>query len=341
MSARIIVVDPLAPDPALLREAAAVLAAGGLAAFPTETVYGLGALALDPAAVGRIFAAKGRPATNPAIVHVARIEQARELAAEWPEAAARLAARFWPGPLTLVAPKTPVVPDVVTGGGPTVALRIPSHAVALGLLRAVDAPIAAPSANRSEQVSATRAEHVLKSLGERIDLVLDAGPTPGGIESTVVDVSVDPPRLLRPGLVSAAELRRFLGALQEGPAGQDVSTRVPQPSPGMRRRHYAPRASLTLAADERAAERLAAAWAAEGKAVGWLALATGDDGPGVMRLAMPAEAAAYAAALYHVLHELDALAVERIVVTLPPAGAEWQAIHDRLARAAAPASEER
>src|SRR5437660_12869477 len=178
-------------EPAAIAEAAAVLRRGGLVAFPTETVYGLGGNALDPAAVARIFAAKGRPATNPVIVHVADAAGVPLVAAAWPDPAARLAARFWPGPLTLVLPRRPEVPDVVTAAGPTVAVRVPAHPVARALLRAAGVPVAAPSANRSSELSPTTAEHVLRGLGGRIDLILDAGPCPGGIESTVLDLTSD------------------------------------------------------------------------------------------------------------------------------------------------------
>ncbi|HZY90824.1 MAG TPA: L-threonylcarbamoyladenylate synthase, partial [Gemmataceae bacterium] len=177
MQTEVLAIDPNAPDPAVIARAAAALRAGGLVAFPTETVYGLGANALDAAAVDRIFAAKGRPAHNPLIVHVADEAAARAVAGEWPATASRLAARFWPGPLTLVVPKAAAVPAVVTAGGPTVAVRVSAHPVALALLRAAGVPVAAPSANRSAQLSPTRAEHILRGLAGRIDLVLDGGPT--------------------------------------------------------------------------------------------------------------------------------------------------------------------
>src|SRR5262245_49228077 len=179
MSCVTLPVDPRAPDDASIARAAAVLRAGGLVALPTETVYGLGASALDAAAVAKIFAAKGRPARNPLIVHVPDVASARALVEDWPETADRLAERFWPGPLTLVLRRRPLVPDAVTAGGPTVAIRVPAHPVALALLHACGFPLAAPSANRSSRLSPTRAEHVLGDLADRIDLVLDAGPTPG------------------------------------------------------------------------------------------------------------------------------------------------------------------
>src|SRR5262249_11514941 len=224
-------------------QAAEILRRGGLVAFPPESVYGLGAHALDREAVERIFAAKGRPATNPLIVHAADESAARALARAWPDAAMRLAQRFWPGPLTLVVPKAEAVPDIVTAGGTTVALRVPVHPVALALLREAGIPLAAPSANRSTQVSPTRAEHVLRGLDGRIDVLLDAGPTPGGIESTVLDVTTSPPRLLRPGLVTPREIEAIIGPIEfaqsmKAEAGQ------PQRSPGISGKHYAPRTPL-------------------------------------------------------------------------------------------------
>ena len=213
MQTEVVVVDAQAPQADRIARAAAVLRCGGLVAFPTETVYGLGALALDAGAVGRIFAAKGRPTNNPVIVHVADIAAAVEIAAAWPDAAELLARRFWPGPLTLVVPRGDAVPDIATAGGSTVAIRVPVHPVALALLRAVAAPVAAPSANRSSELSPTRAGHVLRGLDGRIDMVLDGGPTTGGIESTVLNVTTSPPRLLRPGLIGPAELEAVIGPI--------------------------------------------------------------------------------------------------------------------------------
>lgn len=197
MSARITL-----PDDAALAEAAERLRAGELVAFPTETVYGLGANALDANAVAKIYAAKGRPATNPIIVHVASVEQAKTLVKTWPAIADELAAQHWPGPLTLVLEKADHIPDIVTAGGRTVGIRIPNHPVALELLRRAGVPVAAPSANRSEEVSPTQAKHVADSLGAFVDdlLILDGGACGVGIESTVLDVTCDPPRVLRPGM---------------------------------------------------------------------------------------------------------------------------------------------
>jgi L-threonylcarbamoyladenylate synthase len=327
----LVAVDPLHPQAERIAQAAAVLRAGGLVAFPTETVYGLGAHALDAAAVGRIFAAKGRPAHNPLIVHVAAAADVGKVAADWPASAARLAERFWPGPLTLVLPKKAQVPDVVTAGGPTVAVRVPAHPVALALLEAAGVPVAAPSANRSSRLSPTRAAHVLRDLEGRIDLVLDGGPCAGGIESTVLDLTADPPRLLRPGLVSLAELEATLGPLAL-PAGVTEGSALP--SPGMLSRHYAPRTPLECVAGggrERVEELCR-----QGCRVGWvpwgLPLATPS---GVVVRTLRADPAGYAAGLYAALHDLDAAGLDRIVVGLPPDTVEWQAVRDRLRRASA------
>ena len=225
--------------------AAALLAAGRLVAFPTETVYGLGAHALDTAAVARVFDAKERPHFDPLIVHVAEPQQAVRLTSSFPPFAQRLAEQFWPGPLTLVLPKSDVVPDLVTAGLPNVALRVPSHPVAQSLLRQSGLPIAAPSANRFGQISPTSAAHVASQLGDRIDYILEGGDCDVGLESTVLYLVTDPPMLLRPGGVTQEELEAVIGPL-------DVITQTtggdnqPQASPGLLARHYAPRTPLRL-----------------------------------------------------------------------------------------------
>jgi L-threonylcarbamoyladenylate synthase len=313
-------------------KAADVLRRGGLVAFPTETVYGLGANALDPAAVERIFVAKGRPAVNPIIVHVAGIEQVSLVAADWPATAARLAERFWPGPLTLVLPKTAAVPDVVTAGGPAVGVRVPAHPVALALLRAAGVPLAAPSANRSTELSPTTAEHVRRGLAGRIDLILDGGPTTGGIESTVLDVTTDPPRLLRPGLVTRHEIEAVIGPIAGLRTPVADAPGSPLPSPGMMAKHYAPRAPLELADGD--GRLRVEALTRSGRRVGWLIWSKADGVDGAVRITMPSDLKSYAASLYAALHELDAAGVERIIVARPPDGDDWLAIHDRLRRAA-------
>jgi L-threonylcarbamoyladenylate synthase len=334
MRTEVIPISPDHPEPEAIARAAAVLRAGGLVAFPTETVYGLGANALDAAAVGRIFAAKGRPANNPLIVHISGPEKATEVVAVWPELAARLAERFWPGPLTLVLPKHPDVPDVITAGGPTVAVRVPAHPVALALMRAAGTPLAAPSANRSTRLSPTRAEHVLRGLDGRIDLVLDAGPTAGGLESTVLDLTTVPPRLLRPGLVAPDAIEEVIGPITRA-AAKATPAATPLPSPGMLARHYAPSVALECVSGD-GRERVEEL-RREGLRIGWLTFAapTGREDAGVPTKIMPLDPAAYAARLYAALHELDAAGVDRIVVELPPDGDEWLAARDRLRRASA------
>ncbi len=329
-----------------MARAAAVLRSGGLVAFPTETVYGLGANALDAAATSQIFVAKGRPSHNPLIVHLADATEIDQVAACWPEAAARLAARFWPGPLTLVVQKRPAVPDVVTAGGPTVAVRIPAHPVAQALLKAARIPIAAPSANASNHISATRAEHVLKGLGGRIPLILDGGPTAGGLESTVLDVTCNPPRLLRPGLVSPSEIEAVVGKIAVGPAStceqiplapesEDAAKAVVR-SPGMLARHYAPSVPLECVPAEDLS-RLEAL-RREHRRIGWLSFGPAPSGScGLSIIEMPTQPDGYAAHLYAALHSLESAGVERIVVSLPPDAEPWLAVRDRLQRASVPA----
>jgi L-threonylcarbamoyladenylate synthase len=334
MPTEVLPVNAERPEPEVIARAAEVLRRGGLVAFPTETVYGLGADARNRTAVARIFTAKGRPAVNPLIVHVARWEQALQLAAAWPDTADRLAQRFWPGPLTLVLPRRDVLPETVTAGGPTVAIRVPAHPVALALLRAAVLPVAAPSANRSTNVSPTRAEHVLRGLDGRFDLLLDGGPTAGGLESTVVDVTTTPPRLLRPGLVSPGDLEAVIGPIRRPDDPQAMANPASAlPSPGMLRRHYAPRALLECMPGDggQRVEELVQ----QGLRVGWLTFdaAAGQERPEVIALRMPREPAAYAAQLYAALHALDDAGVERIVAALPPSGDDWLAVQDRLRRA--------
>jgi L-threonylcarbamoyladenylate synthase len=338
MKTVVIPLDSAAPDKEALAEAARVLRRGGLVAFPTETVYGLGAHALDAAAAARIFAAKGRPANNPLIVHLADAAGVQQVVANWPEPAERLVKRFWPGPLTLVLPRRDTVPDVVTAKGPTVAVRVPAHPVAQALLRTADVPIAAPSANRSTELSPTRAEHVLRSLDGRIEMLLDGGPTSGGIESTVLDLTTTPPRLLRPGPISIAELEAEIGTVARV-CSSTVAARNglhPLPSPGMMPRHYAPRTPLECIETGKEPECLASLLRAK-RRIGWVTFA----GPGerivpaeVHLRVLPSDPVGYAAQLYAVLHELDVAGLDRILVTLPPDTEDWLAVRDRLRRAA-------
>jgi len=341
MRCDVVSIDSTSPDSKAIQHAAQILCSGGLVAFPTETVYGLGANALDPNAVAKIFTAKGRPATNPIIVHVAAIDDAKKLVSAWPPIADTLTQRFWPGPLTLVLPKQTHVPDIVTASGPTIALRIPAHSVALALLRACNLPLAAPSANRSTELSPTTADHVLRSLADAIDLILDAGPTAGGLESTVLDVTTDPPRLLRPGLVTVAQIEAIIGSitwrrdsdLADEPTSARSESRCHEAarSPGQMAKHYAPRTPLEVASKSRAR---AASLASQGLRVGWLTHHDNGEESSVLRILMPADPVSYAARLYAALHQLDEAWLDRIVVEAPPTGDDWLAIHDRLNRAA-------
>jgi L-threonylcarbamoyladenylate synthase len=304
-----------------MEHAAALIRAGKLVAFPTETVYGLGANALDEDAVARIFDAKGRPRTSPLIVHVDSIEMARALAARWPDSAEILARRYWPGPLTLVVPKHVVgqtgnlgrvdnppiaIPDIVTAGLPTVGLRMPAHPLALELIRAAGVPIAAPSANRFTELSPTAAAHVPEELA---DYLLDGGPARIGIESTVLSL-VEEPTLLRAGVIPLPDIEALIGPVKiAAPPGAG-----PHASPGMHRRHYRPRTPLLLLAPGECPPQGNGVWLRPGRE-------------------MPADAAAFAAALYDTLHRLDAQNLDWIAVVRPPDTPEWAGVLDRLRRA--------
>lgn len=335
---RIANVDPLNPDHAIIGEAAATLRDGGLVAFPTETVYGLGADGLSAAAVARIYAAKERPARNPLIQHVADVAGAQRIVAAWPAAAAALADAFWPGPLTMVLPKQPIVPDESTAGLAAVGVRIPSHPVALALLRAFGGPIAAPSANRYTELSPTSAAHVARSLGERVDLILDGGPTSVGIESTVVDLTGVLPRILRPGTIPPDHIAAVVGGLDLTPIA--VSQGEGHLSPGLSDRHYAPRAQLVLvdAGDADAAMRAQARLAAEqarGGTVGIISFG-GLALRGDVAIAYPRVADDCARRLYATLHDLDDEGCTLLFVESPPKGGEWNGVRDRLQRASIP-----
>jgi L-threonylcarbamoyladenylate synthase len=290
-----------------LEHAAALIRDGRLVAFPTETVYGLGANAFDAVAVERIFAAKRRPHTSPLIVHVDSIEMARRLAARWPEAAEILAGHYWPGPLTLVVPKVAQIPDVVTAGLATVGLRMPAHPLALGLIRAAGVPIAGPSANRFTELSPTAAAHIPEELA---DYVLDGGPARVGIESTVLSL-VEAPLLLRPGVIPLPEIEALIGPVAV--AGGPVEG--PHASPGMHARHYRPATPLFLLGPGDAPPPGRGAWLRIGRE-------------------MPAAPGEYAAALYGTLHRLDQSGLDWIAVETPPDAPEWAGVRDRLSRAA-------
>jgi len=322
--------DPPAGDDPALREAVRLLRAGRLVAFPTETVYGLGADATSVAAVESIYAAKGRPADNPCIVHIADAAALRDVVAAVPDAARALAERFWPGPLTLVLPATERLRRSVTRGLDTVAVRVPDHGIALALLARVGVPLVAPSANRSGRPSPTRAAHVLADLGGRIDAVLDGGACRVGIESTVLDLAHDEPALLRPGAIGVAAIEQALGA----PVVSGRRSALAR-SPGTRYRHYAPDATLVLLRDEAAvaAGRGLVSDFAQEYATAWLATRTAppDVPPGVTVLDRR-DPGALEHALYDDLRALDDQGVALVFVEAPCAGA---AALDRLERASA------
>ncbi len=345
METKIWRVDPQAPDPALIAEAAQAILSGQLVAFPTETVYGLGANAFDRQAVKRIFTAKGRPAQDPLIVHLASEELLSQVAAEIPPLAERLIEHFWPGPLTLVLPKQARVLDEITAGLPTVAVRVPAHAVALGLLRAAGVPLVAPSANRFGHVSPTTAQHVLEDLGGLIEGILDGGATNVGVESTVLDLTCSPPRLLRPGGISLEALQAQIGEVlyktQLANAG-DVFTA--QRSPGLLAKHYAPRAELWLFSGkkEQALEKMrqtAEQCSQSGRQVGVLVSDEDRDWFSDLPLVVYCLGSErwldeMAKNLYTALRLLDQQGIELILAREVEASGLGLAIRDRLRRAA-------
>lgn len=328
----VILVDRNKPDERAIARAVAVLLSGGLVAFPTETVYGLGALALDPKGLARIFAAKGRPTHHPLIAHVTGIAQAKTLIEPWPKLAELLATAYWPGPLTLIGNRSSIVPPELTGGHPSVAVRAPAHPVALALIEAVGAPLAAPSANKYQGISPTSAAHVVASLGNEVDLVLDAGSCAQGVESTVVDVTGEAPRILRPGPLSLKSLRKVASSIVL--ADETTDDDAMRASPGMDRRHYAPHAKLVVVESTMVAVELAKQVLMRDEER--VALMLWDHHPDAMAhvvRTMPVRAADYARELYATLHELDALGVQIIIVQQVPEASEWDAVRDRLARA--------
>lgn len=312
-----------------LKRAVEILRAGGLVAFPTETVYGLGADATNSAAVRRIFDAKGRPSTNPLIVHVADEKTARRYAAAWPSEASGLALRFWPGPLTLVLAKAPLIVPEATPGRYTVALRVPDHPLTLALLREFDGPVAAPSANRSMRISPTTAEHVRQELGDTVDLILDGGPCRVGIESTVLDLSGSTPTILRPGGISREQIERIIGPVDLF-AGAVCPTDAAA-SPGQHPIHYAPRTP---------AYRFEGEMPVSEKDERFYFILLGKDDSlqrfSLDRAVMPNMPDEYAHHLYSVLREADTSGKAAMLIELPPDEPQWLAVRDRLTRATRP-----
>ena len=321
---------------AAVARAAARLRAGDLVALPTETVYGLAANALDPGAVAKIFAAKDRPADNPVIVHVDGPAMARRCVADWPETAERLARAFWPGPLTLVLPRSPAVPELVTAGGPTVAVRLPAHPFIQAVIRACQFPLAAPSANPSGELSPTNAEHVRKGLGDRVALIVDGGQCRVGIESTVLDLTAVPPRVLRPGMIHADALAAVVGSpVQAGGAGPG-SGAGPLRSPGQLPKHYAPKARLMTLGwrdDDDLRRQLAAVQVPPARAhiIAHTRVPSVEGLGGVS--VIPHDPEAFARAFYAELHRCDEEGAGVIVVEALPGAPEWQALQDRVRRA--------
>jgi L-threonylcarbamoyladenylate synthase len=307
--------------------AAAALLAGGLVAVPTETVYGLGADAADEHAVSRVFAAKGRPPGHPLIVHLGDVDWLDRWAVDVPPAAAALADACWPGPLTLLLRRAPAVLDTVTGGRDTVGVRVPAHPLTLELLATTGRAIAAPSANRFGRVSPTTAGHVLAELGPvldpRTDVILDGGPCPVGVESTIVDCTVEPPQLLRPGGVAAADVARLLAGPDGGEPGALAPASGPSRAAGMLAAHYSPAAVVELADDMPAAARRVAELAAAGRRAVLF-----DPGPDLVEAARR---------LYAELRAADDAGADVVVAVLPPPDGLGHAIRDRLTKAAAAA----
>jgi L-threonylcarbamoyladenylate synthase len=330
-------------DPGAIRAAAKILRNGGLVAFATETVYGLGADATNPRAIQRIYQVKGRPPTNPLIVHVSNEPMAKKYTARWPAEAAALARVFWPGPLTLVVPRGPSIAPQVSAGLDTIGVRAPNHALAQSLLRAFDGPIAAPSANRSNRISPTTAEHVRGELGDAVDLILDGGACQVGIESTVVDVSGARPVILRPGSITAAQISEVIGNV-EAPSWQAESSRSAR-SPGQQSVHYAPHTPAFRFPSEQANDvfrhlleqsRSAAVVLLKSLFPSPGVPGAGESAVGSSRhrvVVMPRDAQQYAQRLYAILHELDAGGFTAIWIELPPDQPAWKAVRDRILRA--------
>jgi L-threonylcarbamoyladenylate synthase len=320
---------------AAVKRAAKLLRAGEVVALPTETVYGLAANALDEKAVAKIFQIKSRPANNPIIVHIASVEMAKRCVAGWPASADKLAKAFWPGPLTLVLPRAKEIPGMVTAGGTTVGVRWPGHPFIQAVIRECGFPLAAPSANLSSRVSPTNAGHVRQQLGDKISLIVDGGQSQVGIESTVLDLTVSPPQVLRPGMIHAVSLEAVMGNIPH------PTSHIPHPklkSPGLLRKHYSPKAKLFVLN-----------WRDEGD----LRIQISTLNPQLLNLhviahthvpsgenfarvsVLPHDAEAFARAIYAELHRCDEAGADLIVVEAPPESPEWSGIADRLRRASA------
>jgi L-threonylcarbamoyladenylate synthase len=318
---------------AAVQRAAELLRAGEVVALPTETVYGLAANALDADAVAQIYEIKDRPSHNPIIVHVASLEMARRCVANWPKLADKLAKAFWPGPLTLVLPRSEIIPDIVTADGSTVGVRWPSHPFIQAVIRECGFPLAAPSANLSNRVSPTNAGHVRQQLGDTVPLIVDGGQSQVGIESTVLDLSVSPPQVLRPGMIHAESLAAVVGNIEHRTSNIEHRTLK---SPGLLRKHYSPKAKLVVLNWKDDAELRAHLTPDTSHLTHIIAHTCIPSNENFAHVSViPHDAEAFARAIYAELHRCDEAGAELIVVEAPPETAEWRAITDRLNRAAA------
>ncbi len=336
---RVITVDPLSPDRVILANAGEMIRQGRLVAFPTETVYGLGANGLSAQAVRRIFVVKCRPPDNPLILHIAALDDLPRVACQVPSSAYALAARFWPGPLTLILQRNKAVPDEVSAGLDTIAVRIPAHRVALALIHASKTPIAAPSANHAGRPSPTTAAHVLHDLGERVELILDGGETDVGVESTVLDLTVTPPCILRPGGIAIEELKKVTGKVDR--LGVERQDSGPARSPGLKYRHYAPQTPLILVSGTEMVAKiitLIAQYKAEGQRVGVLA---GEENSShykeadyVVIIGPRADLPQIAKNLFAGLRQLDAAGADVLVAEIFDEQGIGAAIMNRLRKAA-------
>lgn len=329
-------------DDAAIQQAARLLVAGDIVAFPTETVYGLGANAFSEQAVAKIFAAKGRPGDNPLIVHISSLNQVDDVAASVSDQARALMKAFWPGPLSIILPKSSTIPDSVTAGLTSVAVRFPSNPIAHALINAAGLPVAAPSANRSGLPSPTTASHVFDDMNGRIPLLLDGGPCAVGVESTVVDCTVDPPLILRPGAVTAEMMRSVIGEVAVINSAQPPAADAPVKSPGLKYKHYSPKTRVELYAGPQGPVRRGIIarirlLGEEGKSAAWLGFSPDPEAATAVYELAPAPADLEEAArnLYDGLRTLDRAGVDIILAEAPPPGGIGEALYNRMVRAAA------
>jgi len=323
---------------AAVKRAAKLLRAGEVVALPTETVYGLAANALDEKAVAKIFRIKSRPANNPIIVHIASVEMAKRCVTAWPNLAEKLARAFWPGPLTLVLPRAKEIPGRVTAGGTTVGVRWPGHPFIQAVIRECGFPLAAPSANLSSRISPTNAGHVRQQLGDKISLIVDGGQSQVGIESTVLDLTVLPPQVLRPGMIHAESLAAVMGEVGSRKAEGRRKRSQALPSPGLLKKHYAPKAKLLILSWCNDADLKSQLSVLDPQLSACFVIAH-THVPAAENFArvgvIPHDAEAFARAIYAELHRCDAAGADLIVIEAPPESPEWSGIADRLRRASA------